>query len=128
MEAGSTFCLAEVHTEIDDHLWVVLSEPEQNPESVLLVSITTLRPHKDQACLIHRGEHPWVTHDSCVAYDFARTVTLKQLNALKDSGRIVLRERLSELLLTRIRRAAADSTRLEMRFADLLIEQGLLDC
>jgi hypothetical protein len=123
VQPGFTFL-----TELDRHLWVILSDPAQDDQNVVIVSITTLEPHKDQACLIPRGSHPWVTHDSCVAYDFARTVKQADLFALKDSGKIHLQEPLSEAILKKIQQAAADSTRCPMRCADILIDQGLLNC
>jgi hypothetical protein len=123
VQAGTTFL-----TELDRHLWVILSDPAQDDQKVVLVSITTLEPHKDQACLIPRGSHPWVTHDSCVAYDFARMVKLADLFALKDSGKIQLQEPLAATLLKKIQQSTAQSTRCPMRFAEVLIDQGLLEC
>ncbi len=123
MQAGFTFL-----TDLDRHLWIILSDPARDAENVVLVSLTTLAPHKDQACLVPRGSHPWVTHDSCVAYDFARVVSLADLTALKNSGKIRFQEPLAPALLGRIRQSAADSTRFPMKCADILIEQGLLDC
>jgi hypothetical protein len=63
-----------------------------------------------------------------VAYDFARTVKQADLFALKDAGKIQFQEPLTAALLKTIQQAAADSTRCPMRCADILIEQGLLDC
>jgi hypothetical protein len=127
MNAGDTFLLAAEHADIDPHLWVILSDPVKDTARVLIVSITTLRPHKDQACIIRRGEHLWVTHDSCVAYEHARIVKLEQLRGLRNAGKLVTQDPVSAKLLTRMRSSAADSERLEMQYADLLIEQGLLD-
>jgi hypothetical protein len=108
MDAGATFVLAEEHQDIDDHLWIVLSDPALDPNKVLLVSLTTHKPHKDQACLVQPSEHPWVRHPSCVAYDFARVVTLEALKQLRYSGKVQMREPLSPALLLRVRRCAAD--------------------
>jgi hypothetical protein len=128
MEAGFTFRLRGEHRDIDDHLWLIVSNPARDAEQVLILSITTHKAHKDQACIIERGEHPDVTHRSCVAYDVARLVSVAQLYTLKDSGAIEMREPVAAALLARIRACAADSERLAMKYADLLIEQGLLDC
>ena len=128
MEAGSTFLLSEEHQDIDKHLWVVLSDPTKNDREVLIVSLTTHKPHKDQACIVDPGEHPWVTHKTCVAYDFARTLSLEQLKELRYSGSIQLNEPVSKALLARIRQSAGNSVRLKMKYADLLIDQGLLEC
>jgi hypothetical protein len=126
VEAGSTFVLAGEHRDIDDHLWVVLSDPRLDDQKVLIVSLTTFRPHKDRACIIQPGEHDWVRHETCVAYDLARTIALVELHRLHDAGAIVMQPPLSAALLDRVRRRVADS-RLPMDYADLLIDQGLLD-
>ena len=123
MQAGFTFL-----TEVDRHLWVILSDPSKDDQKVVIVSLTTLGPYKDQACIIRRGSHPWVTHDTCVAYDFARIVKLADLVALKNAGKIRLQDPLSSALLEHIRQSAADSTRFPMGCADILIDQGLLNC
>ena len=38
MEAGDCFRFRER----DDHLWIVLSDPQQNPDRVLVVNLTTV--------------------------------------------------------------------------------------
>jgi hypothetical protein len=123
MKAGDTFL-----AENNEYLWVVLSDPENDAERVLIVSITTHTPDKDQACLLPRGCHPWVTHDSCVAYDFAHAPKLSDLLALKDAGKLQFREPVTPALLKRMRDCVADSPRIQLKYADILIEQGLLDC
>jgi hypothetical protein len=125
MEAGDTFLL--VNKQLDDHLWVILSDPKKDTEQILIVSLTTAAPHKEAVCLLQAGEHPWVTHETCVAYNTARLVTLANLHGWKDGGHLNTQTPLSSALLKRIRDRASDSVDLALRFADLLTEQGLLD-
>ncbi len=123
MEAGSTFLL----TQADKHLWVILSEPKKNSEVVLLVSVTTLRTHKDQSCVITRGEHPFITHDSCVFYEDARDASLTQLYALKDAGLLCMRESFSDGLLARVREGARITGELKLKYLQLLEDQNLIE-
>jgi len=120
---GDTFLLAQA----DIHLWVVLSDPDKDPDRIVLVSLTTLTPDKEPACLLVRGEHPWVKHDTCVFYQGARLAALKELYKLKDAGLLKPQEPLSEHVLLRIQKNGGDSTWDDV-YADILIEQGLLDC
>jgi hypothetical protein len=113
--------------ENDRHLWVIRSDPEKDDQRVRIVTITTLDETKDQACVLPRGCHPFVTHDSCVAYKFARVAALADPFALKDCGKLQPCEPVSPGLLDRMRRAAADSTSLSDEHAQILIDQGLLD-
>jgi hypothetical protein len=105
---------------------VVLSDTGRFSHQVVLVSVTTHTPEKDQACVIDRNEHPWITHRSCVAYVHAKVVSLDFLLDRKDKGSIVLQSPLAANLLERIRRCAGDSTTLPPEIADILIEQGII--
>jgi len=40
VQPGFTFL-----TELDRHLWVILSDPAKDDQNVVIVSITTLEPH-----------------------------------------------------------------------------------
>lgn len=125
MQAGDTFLVKE--RSLDDHLWVVLSDPTKDEVRVLIVSLTTATSYKEQVCLIQAGQHPWVRHESCVAYDKAKVVTLVQLLSLKDQGLIEMQAPISMGLLKQIRDRAGDSVELPMEMADLLSRQELVD-
>lgn len=62
---------------LKDHLNIVLFDPNQFPDlgygnrlCIVKVNITTLHKDKyfDPACIVSKGEHPFVTHDSFVLY------------------------------------------------------------
>jgi hypothetical protein len=125
VQAGDTFLLGD--KEVDDHLWVILSDPTKDPQRVLIVSLTTAAPHKESVCLIEAGEHPWVRHRTCVAYDKGKAVSLAQLYDLKNKGLIQLQAPVSPTLLARIRDKAGDSVDLAIELADIPSEQGLVD-
>jgi hypothetical protein len=122
MEAGDTFLL----TKVDDHLWVILSDPGQDADQVLVVSVTTWRQGKDPACMIGRNEHPFVTHESCMAYIEARALSRANLFTFKDSGLLKLLDPVSAGLLGRMREGAARSDHLKPAFKDILRRQGLI--
>ena len=122
MEAGNTFLL----TKVDDHLWVILSDPSQDAGEILVVSVTTWREGKDPACMIERGEHPFVTHRSCMAYIEARCVSRDNLYTLKDGGYLKMQEPVSTELLGRMREAAAHTQNLKPVFKAILQRQGLI--
>jgi hypothetical protein len=123
MQAGDTF----LPDAGGSHLWVVLSDPDANPDKVLLVSLTTWNEHKEQTCIVNRGEHEWVTHRSCVAYGMARIVTRQQLVDGRNSGALRVQAPLAAALLQRIRERAGDSERLSEEAFDILLEQGLAE-
>ncbi len=123
MEAGFTFTMVA----LDQHLWVVLSDPVKDPENVLLVNLTTLGPRKEQACVLTHNDHPWVRHPTCVNYGDAVVTTLAKLRDAKNGGAITLQDPVSAALLQRMREGALASERMSLDNADILINQGLID-
>src|SRR5262245_31893923 len=87
VEIGNTFVL--VNEKIDSHLWIVISEPQQDAANVVIVNLTTWVDWKDQSCILVVGDHPWITHDSCVSYQDAKCVAEQVLDGLVVSGRLI---------------------------------------
>ena len=56
------------------HLWVVLSDPQQTGDSILLVSLTTLRDGcVDDVCILDAPDFPgYLTHATTAAYSRAK--------------------------------------------------------
>jgi hypothetical protein len=125
VQGGDAFLLSDAYKGVNNHFFVVLSDPTTDPQRVLIVNLTTLKHYKDQACIVNVGDHPWVSHASCVAYDEARFISVAQFDALKLSGKIVSQPPVSDALLTRIRKCVWDS-RMNEAFADFLDKQGVL--
>jgi hypothetical protein len=92
----------------------------------LIVSLTTYRPKKEAVCLLDVGDHPFIKHQTCIAYDLARAPSLVQLEQLSEGGHLIPDMPFSVEILHRIREGAALSKRLPMEFGELLDSQGLL--
>lgn len=120
---GDTYQYTGEHS--DNHLWVVISDPLRDQDRVLVVNFTTYRPKKDATCLIQAGEHEFVTDLTCVQYLACRGVRLGVLEEWLDIGRIVKRERVTPLLLDRIRQGAVDSQHTPYFAKTILVSQGL---
>jgi hypothetical protein len=88
MNAGDTLIIDEPGTRLDSHLWVVISDPAENPEEIVLVNFTTYRADKDQACIVERGDHPFISRRTCIEYRGAKTASARELQTLLDSGQI----------------------------------------
>lgn len=128
MDAAGTAFLATDPRSRREHLWVVLSDPKIGRDRVLIANITSLDKYKERACVVQRGEHPWVTHDSCVFYEESRITSLDNLYLGKDKGLFKLADPVTPALLKRMRDGILDSTRVAIENADLLIDQGLVQC
>jgi hypothetical protein len=124
MNAGDTFRPAD--PSVDIHLWVIVSDPAQDASRVLIVSLTTFKPKKESVCLLDVGDHPFIKHKTCVAYNLANAPSLAQLEQARDSGHLIPDVPVSADVLRRIREGAALSTKLPIEYGELLDSQGLL--
>ena len=125
MNSGDTFLhRGEDHVE---HLWVIVSDPNQNQQKVLIIHVTTFETYKEDVCLLDVGDHPRIKHASCMAYNRARLVSLDKLTELRDSRLIAPQASVSADLLARIRSGANQSKLLKLKYQALLEEQGLID-
>ena len=125
MEPGDTVWIEP--TAIGAHLWIVLSNPFEHEElgrSVLAASVTTLRgsPREDRSCLLSAADHPDLTHDSWVCYDYARYWGLSYLAKWCSPA-----APLSMAVLRRVLDGAQATDRIKLEYAELLDEQGLFD-
>jgi hypothetical protein len=84
VKAGDTFTLKD--KAVESHLWVIVSDPAVDAERVLFVSMTSYDVTKEKVCLLDAGDHPFIKHRTCIAYDFAKVAPLKALLALRDQG------------------------------------------
>ena len=84
MKAGDTFTLKD--KSVDSHLWVIVSDPAVDEERMLFVSMTSYDVTKEKVCLLDVGDHPFIKHKTCIAYDFAKVAPLKALIAPPRSG------------------------------------------
>lgn len=124
MNAGDAFRFIGI---ADIHVWMIISDPVIDPSRVVIVNFTTWEPHLDQCCIVGKGDHPFLAHRSVVNFSRARLVAGEVLDQLRLAGRLQLIEPLSQELLTRIRRASLDSKTLALEFADILLDQELID-
>jgi hypothetical protein len=120
---GTTF----LRTDSDKHLWIVLSDPTRAADQVLLVNMTTLDERKEQICVLNVGDHPWITHATCINYGDAVLTTLDKLLSAKDAGALKLQDPLAAHVLQRILAAVPASERIALEYAELLQQQGFVE-
>jgi hypothetical protein len=125
MRPGDTFTLRD--KSVDSHLWAIVSDPALDGERVLFVSMTSYDVTKEKVCLLDVGDHPFVKHKTCVAYDFAKVAPLEALVVLRDQGHLSMGHPVSAELLERIRQGISLSRRINVEHVTLMIDQGLLD-
>jgi hypothetical protein len=124
MKAGDVFRflgIAEIHA------WTIISDPARDAQKVPMVNFTTWDPALDQACIIEPGEHPFIVGRSLVNFARSKVVTDLQLEALRAKARLQFLDPLSAAVLAKIRECAMRSTTLPLEYADILLDQELVD-
>ena len=124
MTAGETIIIPLPGTSYDSHLWMVISDPAQGDECVI-VNFTSWRADKDQACIVEPGEHPYVSKKTCVNFKDAKKCKTGDLDTLVASKKLEHAAPLSVELLAKIRSAVPES-RMNWECVQLLIDQGLI--
>ena len=123
MRAGDAFLIRDKN--IDEHLWVIISDPTIDGKQVVVVNFTTSHPKKERFCLIQAGEHPFVTRETCIAYNFAKITSLAKLIQNRDQGDITPQDPVSPVLLTRIRQGVPLSNLMPLKCVAIMAKQKL---
>jgi hypothetical protein len=109
------------------HPWVVLSNPAENPERVVIGNFTGWAADKEQCCVCEANEDRCLTKKSIFSYADARLVSLTQLRQFVQSGDITKGQPLSPETLKKIRNGAGLSWRIPTGALAVLEEQGLIE-
>ncbi len=103
---GDTFLGgAEVHG--GDHLWVVINDPQAHDGTAVFVNVSTVREKSDTTCLLRRGDHPFIKHDSYVRFRSAKKALVEELDALIKARHLRPHQPADAALVVRIRAAAS---------------------
>jgi len=82
---GDTFVI-EDEDGSKEHLHVILTAPTLADEAIT-ASISTRRRWSETLVCLQRGDHPWITTDSVVAYRFAAIRTCAAISAAVAAGK-----------------------------------------
>jgi len=126
---GDTFQLAD--RGLKAHLFIVISDPAQDPDHIVTANFTSWGPDKDtkdESCVLDPGEHQFIVKQSCVNYrGVGRLIRRDECERALKTGALLAREPVSQLLLRRILDGAAKSPHIPMGNREILRRQGLLD-
>jgi hypothetical protein len=81
---GDTIILPKPGLE-KEHLWVLVTAPDSNG-TVIMVNLTTQRPHSDTTVILQPGEHPFIDRPTVVFYADARFVEAALLESCVSKG------------------------------------------
>ena len=96
LRPGETF-----FSSIDEHLWVVLTEPDED-NKVVCVCFLTQRSWTDPTTLCEPGEHPFFKDPTVVGYNFAARYTVKRITKNLDGGSFTKKQPCSKQLFRKV--------------------------
>jgi hypothetical protein len=124
---GDTFLTIAQQSGVTAHLWIIVSDPQQNPHAVVLVNFTTWTHGKDQSCVLIPGDYPFINRPTAVNYREAKKTSDAKLHQLIEAGLLKPLERINQSVLDKILRGAEASVHTPMWMLDILQQQGLID-
>ena len=106
---------------IKRHLKIILTEPNASG-FVVVVSVTTLDTSKPQdlSCILRKGDHPFIRHDSVIAFDKAQALFAVDIIAKLHSGAYIRKEEMSGAVFERVLSAARASRGMLPRIKSML--------
>ena len=109
------------------HLWIVLSDPNADPDNVLIVNLTDADKHHDDSCIMTNADHAWLDKESVVAYQWSKITSVVDLANIDGRGLLDHKHPLSSGALQRVLDGAYASDELTGARRELLRRQGLID-
>ncbi len=130
LSQGSTF-VNNPYPRLPSHLWVIISDPSQDKDRIVIVNVTTWRDKalilNDESCIIEKGEHSFIQQKSYVIYKEAIITSEDALQSGIDGGVLTPYEDCSTQLLGKILDGTMLSKHLSNEIIGILQEQELID-
>jgi hypothetical protein len=112
---------------MDAHPWVVLSDPLEDGDHIVIANFTKWLAWKDQTCIVDPSECPAIlTLRSCVEYAGCEVWKLGILESKLDNAQIQRLGNVGADILDRMRRGVIESPHSPYKARDILISQGLV--
>ncbi len=93
------------------HLKIIITNPDRYNQ-VLVVSVTSLyvlTNKKYLECLLKKGDHPFIEHDSWIDFARIQLCNEQQIEQRLEKGWLIRKESISAELLSRIQKACKNS-------------------
>lgn len=106
LECGDTFLTGDGE-EDNFHLWVVVTPA--NEGEVVTVCVVTAHKRSERLVVLNIGDHPFIRHESVIAYHFSKIRMVSDIEELLGKGIAKKREPVTPELLNRIQAGLVDS-------------------
>lgn len=117
LKVGNSFFMAGtggINNPGGGHLMVCIAVVPPNGDAVV-IPIVSQHAFSDESCLIKVGDHPFISRDSCAAYDHGRVLSQSAVEGEIKSGRIRMQSQVNTDLLVRLQIGFVTSDETEPR-------------
>jgi len=111
---------------VDEHpgLWIVLSDPDIDGESVLVAPTTDIHAAEASGFYLGQNSHTFLTSNCWLDFSVTTVVSIVTLNKLADDGSLIRRGPCLPTVIQRIWSEVGLSKRMRNDFKALLRKQG----
>ncbi len=105
-----------------NHLCIIIAE---NTTDVVIVNISSYRkgsPLSDNSCILHKGDHGFIKHDSFVVYQKASITAKSVLQKLLDSEHASPASQASDEIINKIIKSSSTSPYLNPKIQQFIID------
>jgi hypothetical protein len=106
LNSGDTFLTGD-GDEDNFHLWIIVT-PVTEGEVITVCMVTAIKK-SERLVVLENGDHPFIKHESVIAYRYSRIRTVEDIEELLEKKQARKKEPTSEALLKRIQAGLMDS-------------------
>lgn len=112
---------------LPSHPWIILSDPNDDPDNVLIVNVTDFENHHDHSCVLGPDDHPGVfTKQSCINYRDAKITSLALLVKATSDGLLYPKDAVPIETLDKVIEGAVETDELQNAQRSLLRRQQII--
>ena len=130
VEWGNVYWMATADSHNIEHLHVVASNPDTDPQNIVLLPLTTYEDYKEDSCILkgrdEGGKHPNIPHLTCVDYRRAKLRSVDEIEQALVAKRIRQCQPMCKDKMNDILAGADKSPFLPARYYNILAQQGLV--
>lgn len=122
MKCGNTVLLYDDDDpDSPPHLHIVITDPDDADDCVVLVSVTTRRARSDTMTPLDPGEHPFIDRPSVVTYAYSKLLRCAHIERLVASGHASKKADASERIVLRAQQGMLETDRAPQEVREFFI-------
>lgn len=106
LNCGDTFLTGD-GDENNFHLWIIVTPPKEG--EAITVCVVTAHKRHERLCVLNKGDHSFLTHESVVAYGWSKIRAVADIEAACETKVAKMKEAISEEILKKAQGGLVES-------------------